>query len=121
MTRLTEMSNRDISRMYRTGSIYSAPASTAKYGGIINLRNAAPHNGKNIAIQAKPIAPLADYETWYRGRNRRCGSKCTAAKLRRIVIMRRQGSTWKECGDAVGVVGAAAKEWVEFLPFELSI
>ena len=123
MTRLTEMGNRDIARMYRNNRIYSSAASTAKHGGIINLRNAAPHNGKQIAMQARPVAPVADYEVWLNSRNRFSGggSKCTGAKLRRIVIMRRQGSSWKECGDAVGVVGSAAKAWVEFLPLELSI
>jgi len=123
MTRLTEMGNRDIARMYAANRIYSSPAVTAKHGTIINLRNAAPHNGKHIAMQARPVAPVADYDAWLRRRNRfnGGGSKCTGAKLRRIVIMRRQGSTWKECGEAVGVVGSAAKAWVEFLPFELSI
>ena len=119
MTRLTEMNNRNIASMYVSNRIYSGHASTAKHGTIISV----PHEGKRIAMQAKPIAPVADYEAWLNSRNSYIGygSKCTGAKLRRIVIMRRQGSSWKECGDAVGVVGTAAKAWVEFLPLELSI
>lgn len=117
--RLTDMSDRDIGNMYRANKIYSSPASVAKHGTIVSV----PHNGRRLAMQAKPIAPVADYEAWLRGRNRRThsGNRCTGAKMRRVVIMRRQGSTWKECGEAVGVSGSAAKDWVEFLPFELSV
>lgn len=116
--RLTEMKNGDISRMYVQNRIYSSPAVTGNRGTII----AVPHNGKNIAMQAKPIAPVADYEAWLRGRNRwSYGGKMSPERVRRVVIMRRQGSSWKECGEAVGVSGSAAKSWVEFLPFELAV
>jgi hypothetical protein len=119
--RLTDMSDRDIGNMYRANKIYSSPASTAKHGTIISVH----HNGRRIAMQAKPIAPVADYEAWLRGRNRNRymngNNQSTGAKIRRIVIMRRQGSTWKECGAAVGVSGNCAQQWVEFLPFELSV
>ena len=117
--RLTEMKNGDIARMYVQNRIYSSPAVTGNRGTII----AVPHNGKNIAIQAKPIAPVADYKKWFWSRNSwGCGgSKCSPEKIRRIVIMRRQGSSWKECGEAVGVGGSAAKSWVEFLPFDLAV
>ena len=117
--RLTDMRNGDIGRMYRANKIYSSPASTAKHGTIISVH----HNGRRLAMQAKPIAPVAEYEAWLRGRNRNrySSNQSTGAKIRRIVIMRRQGSTWKECGEAVGVSGNCAKEWVDFLPFELSV
>ena len=119
--RLTDMRSGDIGRMYRANKIYSSPASTAKHGTIISVH----HNGRRLAMQAKPIAPVADYEAWLRGRNRNRymngNNQSTGAKLRRVVIMRRQGSTWKECGAAVGVSGSCAQDWVEFLPFELSV
>ena len=119
--RLTDMRSGDIGRMYRANKIYSSPASTAKHGTIISVH----HNGRRLAMQAKPIAPVADYEAWLRGRNRNRymngNNQSTGAKIRRIVIMRRQGSTWKECGAAVGVSGSCAQDWVEFLPFELSV
>lgn len=119
--RLTDMRSGDIGRMYRANKIYSSPASTAKHGTIISVH----HNGRRLAMQAKPIAPVADYEAWLRARNRNrrthSGNQSTGAKLRRVVIMRRQGSTWKECGAAVGVSGSCAQDWVEFLPFELSV
>lgn len=115
--RLTEMSNRSIAGMYAGNRIYD-PAVTNKVGSIV----AVPHNGKNIAMQARPIAPVSAYEEWYWSRNRWYdGGKVTPAKIRRVVIMRRQGSTWKECGEAVGVSGSRAKEWVEFLPFDLAV
>jgi hypothetical protein len=121
--RLTDMRSGDIGRMYRANKIYSSPASTAKHGTIISVH----HNGRRLAMQAKPIAPVAEYEAWLGGRNRRqfsCPHNRRAkdgAALRRIVIMRRQGSTWKECGEAVGVSGKCAKEWVELLPFDLAV
>ena len=119
--RLTDMRSGDIGRMYRANKIYSSPASTAKHGTIISVH----HNGRRLAMQAKPIAPVADYEAWLQARNRNrrthSGNQSTGAKLRRVVIMRRQGSTWKECGAAVGVSGNCAQDWVEFLPFELSV
>ena len=114
--RLTEMGNGTIARMYSSNRIYS-PAVTKSSGFIIS----APHNGRNIAIQAKFIAPLADYEKWFWSGNCRLNGKSSPAKIRRIVIMRRQGSSWKECGEAVGVSGGRAKEWVEFLPLDLAI
>lgn len=114
--RMSQLSNGTIADMYSENKIYS-PSATNKCGLIVS----APHNGQNIAIQAKPIAPLADYEKWFRSRNKRYGGKITPAKIRRIVIMRRQGATWKECGEAVGVHGHYAKDWVEFLPFDLAV
>ena len=119
--RLTDMGDKVIANMYRANKIYSSPASTAKHGTIVSV----PHSGRRLTVQAKPVASVADYEAWLRNRdrNRRTQShnKCTGAKLRRIVIMRRQGSTWKECGEAVGVCGSVAQDWVDFLPFELSV
>jgi hypothetical protein len=119
--RLTDMRNGDLGGMYRANKIYSSPASVAKHGTIVSVH----HNGRRLAMQAKPIAPVAEYDAWLQARNRNrrthSGNKCTGAKLRRVVIMRRQGSTWKECGEAVGVCGSAAQDWVEFLPFELSV
>lgn len=119
--RLTDMGDKVIANMYRANKIYSSPASTAKHGTIV----AVPHSGRRLTVQAKPVASVADYEAWLQARNRNrrthSGNKCTGAKLRRVVIMRRQGSTWKECGEAVGVTGSVAQDWVEFLPFELSV
>ena len=117
--RLTDMGDKVIANMYRANKIYSSPASTAKHGTIVSV----PHSGRRLTVQAKPVASVADYEAWHRGRNshKTGNSRCTGAKLRRIVIMRRQGSSWRECGEAVGVTGSCAQDWVEFLPFDLSV
>lgn len=121
--RLTEMSNGAISGMYRANKIYDAPASVVKHGNVVNLHTACGHNGSRIAMRAKTVAPAAEYDEWLKSRNRYVNSnhKCTGTKMRRIVIMRRQGSSWKECGEAVGVAGSAAKDWVEFLPLHLAV
>lgn len=113
------MRNGDLAYMYKTNQIRADAAATNKHGSLVS----AAHIGKYIAIQAKKIEPVEAYDEWLDKRNafRGGNSKCTGTKLRRIVIMRRQGSTWNECGSAVGVNGACAKQWVEFLPFELSV
>ena len=124
--RLTEMSNGAISGMYRANKMYDSPASVAKHGTVVNLHTAVGHNGSQIAMRAKTVAPVAEYDEWLKNGNYRWNTGPhlkvkNGAKLRRIVIMRRQGSSWKECGDAVGVTGSAAKDWVEFLPLHLAI
>lgn len=62
--------------------------------------------------------PTADaYELWLRHGNRRPrNSKITGAKLRRAVIMRRQGQTWRECADATGLSASCLQDWNSFLP-----
>lgn len=115
---IKQMSNAYIGKLYTANKMYDQ-AATAKYGTITS----APHNGKNIRIQAKPIASVVEYDAWLANGNRRRnkGDRRTGAKLRRIVIMRRQGSSWNECGYAVGVCAQVAARWVEFLPFHLSV
>jgi hypothetical protein len=117
--KLTDMHNSAIGRMYHANQIYDTAEGKKGTATIISV----PHNGKRLAMQAKPIAPVAAYDAWLRGSNRHRNShnKRTGAKLRRIVIMRRQGATWAECGAAVGVVGSCAKDWVDFLPFDLAV
>lgn len=116
--RLTEMPNAALVRMYAQNIMYGSPAVTGKRGTIVSV----PHNGANIAIQAKPIASVAEYKKWFWSRNRWYdGGKMSPERVRRVVIMRRQGSSWKECGEAVGVAGGTAKSWVEFLPFHLAV
>lgn len=120
--RLSSMGTKAIGNMYRNNKIYSGSFSTEKHGTIVSVS----HNGKRIAMQAKPIASVAEYDAWIRTRNyHRYEGPYTKAKdgsrLRRIVIMRRQGSTWGECGEAIGVSASTARSWVEFLPFDLAV
>ena len=91
---------------------------TNKYGSIIH----ADSFGTNIALRSKAPPPVAEYDAHIASayRNRRC-INASGAQLRRIVIMRRNGSTWKECGEAVGVTGSAARDWVVMLPLALAV
>lgn len=116
--KLTSMNNSTISRMYKQNVIYD-PAITSKVGSIISV----PHIGRYTAIQAKPIASVSAYQDWLdrSQQKRNSGGKYTAAKIRRAVIMRRQGSSFKECGEAVGADQSAVRSWLEFLPLELSV
>jgi hypothetical protein len=79
-----------------------------------------------IAMQIRPVPPVEEYEEWLQSRNRR-GVKgahrqsVTAAQIRRVVVMRRQGSTWTACGAAIGRSGSTARDCVEFLPLHLAV
>lgn len=119
MVKLTNMSDRALSRMYAQNRIYDIAEGKKGTGTIIGVN----HNGAKLRMQPKPIAPVEAYDAWLRSRNNYGGTRSpvTGAKLRRIVIMKRQGSTWEECGYAVGVRGGTAASWVAFLPFELSV
>ena len=70
-------------------------------------------------IRAKKAASLSDFEMWFSGRRNRYNLKITAQQIRRAVIMRKQGETWKDCGLAVGSTGNTLKQIIEFLPLEL--
>ena len=103
------------------GSLYGKPA-TRKYGGIEH----ADKFGTDLAIRSAVPPPVAEYDAYLVGRNVRFrltnhGTQKTGYRLRRIVVMRRAGASWKECGEATGISGSTAKEWVEFLPLELAI
>ena len=97
-------------------------AETRKGGGIEH----ADKFGTNVAIRSATPPPVELYDKYLRSRNVRFQStnhrtQKSGFRLRRIVIMRRAGSTWKECGDAVGISAASARDWVEFLPLELAV
>jgi len=120
--KLTDMNNSAIGSMYRANKIYDQALGNKGTGTIISV----PHNGKNVRIQAKPIAPVAAYDAWLKSRNAQRYSgphtqSATGAQIRRVVIMRRQGSTWKECGEAIGKSRQSAQSLVEFLPLDLAV
>lgn len=100
-------------------SLYGATV-TANYGSITHRDKF----GTDIAIRSAAPPPVSAYdEHLARATNRKQyihnQTIKTGFRLRRIVVMRRQGATWKECGEAVGVSGNVARSWVEFLPIEL--
>lgn len=105
----------------RRGSLYRAPV-TRKGGGIEH----SDTFGTDLKMRPATPPPVEEYDAYLRSRNVRfCstnhGTQKTGFRLRRIVIMRRAGSGWKECGDAVGITPATARAWVEFLPYELAV
>lgn len=105
----------------RRGSLYGTPT-VAGYGVIEH----ADSFGTDMAVRSKVPPPVAEYDEYLKGRNVQfCGTnhniQKTGYRLRRIVVMRRNGSTWKECGDATGISAKAARSWVEMLPLGLGV
>lgn len=100
-------------------SLYGPPV-TRKSGGVIY----ADKFGTDLQMRSATPPPVAEYDAWLQSRNYAPSPWThrvhpTGAKLRRIVIMRRDGCNWSECGEAVGVTGGTAKNWVEFLPMHM--
>lgn len=97
-------------------------AAVPKRGGIIH----ADKFGTDLAMRSATPPPVAEYDAYLKGRNvRSCARnhspQKTGFRLRRIVVMRRAGSSWGECGAAVGIGPLTARAWVEFLPLELAV
>ncbi len=100
---------------------FYGPANTRSYGTITH----ADDFGTDLRLRSAAPPSVAEYDAWLRGRNVRAGNSAhktnqTGWRLRRIVIMRREGCTWKECGEAVGVKAGVARDWTEMLPRELA-
>lgn len=75
------------------------------------------HVGPLVAMHSSAPPPVAMYEEWLE--TQLSGTRpaiITGTKLRRMVVMRRQGSTLAECGGAVGLSDARAKRWLDALP-----
>ena len=79
----------------------------------------AGHQG--IYLKSHSAAPPAvdEYDAWFerqlagtRGRQ----TKLTGTKLRRMVIMRRQGETYKDIAVVAGVSACVAHDWLTRLP-----
>ncbi len=81
---------------------------------------------KRIRMTPRRIAPVEKYDDWLGSRNRYVRHNphrlnITGARIRRVVIMRRQGESWKDCSVAVGLSVFAIKAYTEFLPMDLQI
>ena len=96
-------------------------ATTRSYGTISH----ADSFGTDLAMRAGATQPVAAYDDYVKsGQQRRFTGVHTHRRfqgcyLRRAVIMRKQGSTWKEIEEVIGVNRATIKEWLDFLPLEL--
>jgi hypothetical protein len=97
-------------------------AETRKTGGVIH----ADKFGTNIAIRSDVPPPACEYDKWLDGRN--IGRKnyfhkpnVTGFRLRRAVIMRRDGATWKDIADATGLSRDTLRSYLEFLPMGMGV
>ena len=79
------------------------------------------HHGALIACRANDVPSVEAYDQWLAENQigKRAHSPVTGSKLRRMAIMRRQGSAYAECGAAVGMSGVSAQRWLLALPAEL--
>lgn len=80
------------------------------------------HKGVYVAVHSAAPPPVEVYDQWIADNHplkRRCGGAIEGRKLRRMVVMRRQGSSLKECGEAVGHSKHFARSWLSLLPTEL--
>jgi hypothetical protein len=77
------------------------------------------HRGVYATVHSTAPAPVAEYEAWLAGKLKAPTgqySKLTGSKLRRMVVMRRQGSSLSEIGSAVGMHLSGACKWLKLLP-----
>ena len=83
---------------------------------------------RDMHMTPSAVPSAEEYQAWLdRPSNRRrskYGShmykQMTGVKLRRVAIMRRQGETWKDCANAVGLSsGNSVSVYFEFMPEHL--
>ena len=99
---------------------YGSPV-TKNYGSVTHI----DRFGTDLICHNLPVPPVAEYDLYLRSSNSRNYDPAnltgkTGQRLRRIVIMRREGYSWKECGEAIGIKEQNARGWAEMLPLELS-
>lgn len=84
------------------------------------------HHGVFLRMHSATPPPAEEYNRWLADwiatsdKHGRGKTPLTGAKLRRIVVMRRQGSSLAECGRAVGVSPKPVLDWLARLPVEMS-
>lgn len=89
----------------------------------------APHMGAFVACRSAAPPDVTAYDEWLKAvqssdprGSARVGAKfsVSGAKLRRAVVMRRAGSTFRDIATALGCSTPAAKSWLDRLPERLS-
>lgn len=83
---------------------------------------------RDMHMTPSAVPSAEEYQAWLdRPSNRRQPKhlthpykQMTGVKLRRAAIMRRQGETWKDCANAVGLTaGSSIQVYFEFMPQHL--
>ena len=108
--------------LHQTQTNYYGPPIIKSCGSVTHI----DRFGTDLVCRNHPVPPVAEYDLFLERSNARiCEGNTTykqksGQRLRRIVIMRREGCGWKECGDAIGISAETARNWCEMLPLELS-
>jgi hypothetical protein len=72
-------------------------------------------------VKVAPVPPVGAFDAWLLGELKNAAmSTMTGGRLRRMVIMRNDGTAWKEVGYALGITPNSAKKWFSRLPTSLS-
>ena len=83
---------------------------------------------RDVHMMPTATPPAEEYEAWLnrpsnqsRPTRRDPDAGISGAKLRRVVIMRKQGETWADCARAIGSRGGGGniKYYCEFMPEHL--
>ena len=83
---------------------------------------------RDMHMTPQTVPSAEEYQAWLdRPTNRKritfhtdpC-KQVTGVKLRRVAIMRRQGESWKDCANAIGMAsGGSIKIYFEYMPQHL--
>jgi hypothetical protein len=83
---------------------------------------------RHLGLEQKPptpTPPLPAYADWLAGYGSQRAAllhvdrRITPEKLRRIVVMRKHGESWREIERSLAMPTSAAHNWVKRLPLEL--
>jgi hypothetical protein len=84
---------------------------------------------RDVHMMPTATPPAEEYEAWLnrpsnrarRGNMHDPNAGISGTKLRRVVIMRKQGETWADCARAIGFRGGGGniKYYCEFMPEHL--
>jgi hypothetical protein len=85
---------------------------------------------RDVHMTPTATPPAEEYEAWLNRPSNRTGRRnmhdpnagISGTKLRRVVIMRKQGESWADCARAIGFssgAGGHIKMYCEFMPEHL--
>lgn len=81
------------------------------------------HKGIYVAVNQSAPPPVDKYDEWlaeHLKQARKWKITISGSRLRRAVVMTRNGSTCREIGSAIGMSGACISGWLAKLPPELA-